>query len=78
MQRWSVIKRICVTPGAEGIPTYGVQVILPSGDIWRWEDVDVDSTVVAALVSRLQAVQPDECHFRDVVLDFIEEMASKV
>lgn len=78
MQRWSVIKGICVTPGAEGIPTYGVQVTLPSGDRWQWEDVDVDPAVVAALVCRLQESQPDECHFRDVVLDFIEEMAAKV
>ena len=78
MQRWSVIKGICVTSGAEGIPTYGVQVALPSGDTWRWEDVDVDPAMVAVLADRLQTIQPERCHFEDLVLDFIEEMAAKV
>lgn len=78
MQLWCVIEGVCETQGAEGYPVYGVQVTLPNGGVWTWADVDTDPAVVAVLVNRLQAIQPAACHFRDVVLDFIEEMAAKV
>ena len=75
---WSVIEGVCETAGAEGYPVYGVQAVLAAGGVWSWEDVDADPAVVRVLVSRLQETQPEECHFRDLVLDFIEEMAGKV
>lgn len=78
MQIWRVIEGACATHGAEGYPVYGVQVTLPSGEVWSWADVDTDPAVVAVLVKRLQEIQPAACHFEDVVLDFIEEMAAKV
>ena len=78
MQRWRVIKGVSDTPGAEGHPVYGVAVTLPDGGAWRWADVDVDPAAAQALCHRLQAIQPAPCHFRDLVLDFIEEMAAKV
>ena len=78
MQRCLVIEGVCATPGAEGVPTFGVEVALPTGEVWRWEDVDVDPAVAACLADRLQRAQPEACHFRDMVLDFIEEMAGKV
>ena len=78
MQLWSVVEGECETQGAEGVPTYGVQVTLSDGGGWSWADVDVDASVVAELVRRLQAAQPDRCHFEDLVRDFIEEKAGKV
>ena len=78
MQRWKITEGVCTTSGAEGYPTYGVAVTLPGGEVWSWADVDVDPSVVRLLVDRLQAAQPQPCHFRDLVLDFIEEMSGKV
>ena len=78
MQHWRVTEGVCATVGAEGYPTYGVAVTLPDGSEWGWSDVDTDLAVAAALACRLQAIQPQQCHFRELVLDFIEEMAGKV
>lgn len=78
MQQWRVIEGICETDGASGCPTYGVAVTLPDGGEWAWADVDVDPSAVQVLCRRLQAAQPERCHFQDMVLDFIEEMAAKV
>ena len=75
MQRWTVTSGISDSDGAEGYPVYGVQVTLPDGGVWAWPDVDVDRSVVEGLVRRLQAIQPSTCHFRDLVLDYIEEQA---
>lgn len=78
MQYWAVIRSACETHGAEGYPTYGVQVTLSDGRVWCWADVDVDEAAVTRLARRLQCLQPSECHFRDMVLDFIQEQAQKV
>ena len=60
------------------MPTFGVEVTLPDGSVWSWADVDTDRRVVQVLCCRLQVAQPEACHFRELVLDFIEEMAGKV
>lgn len=78
MQQWTVVAGVCATPGAEGYPTYGVAVTLPDGTHWVWADADVDLAVVTQLVDRLQAVQPERCHFEEIILDFIEETAAKM
>ena len=78
MQEWSVIESECQTAGAEGYPVYGVAVRLSDGGTWSWADVDTDRRVAQRLAERLQCAQPEPCHFRDLVLDFIEEMAGKV
>ena len=78
MQLWSVIEGKCETQGAEGYPVFGVRVTLPDGGGWVWADVDVNPAVAEMLAARLQAIQPAPCHFEDLVLDFIEEMAGKV
>lgn len=75
MQQWTVVDSMCQSDGAEGYPVYGVQVTLPDGRVWVWADVDVDRAVAEALARRLQALQPSFCHFQDLVLDYIEEMA---
>ena len=74
-QEWSIISGVCTTPGAEGIPTYGVRVTYAEGT-WEWVDVDIDPMLVRRLVERCNRVQPEPCHFADVVLDFIEEHAA--
>lgn len=78
MQQWRLTQGRCATEGAEYCATYGVATTLPTGDEWEWPDVDVDRGVVQTLVDRLQATQPEPCHFTDMVLDFIEETAGKV
>ena len=75
MQQWTVTEGISRSEGAEGYPVYGVQVTLPDGSTWGWPDVDVDVAVVERLACRLQALQPERCHFRELVLDYIQEMA---
>ena len=74
-QQWQLTRGVCGTPGAEGIPTYGVRVRCPDGRVWAWPDVDVDPAVADRLVARLQEIQPEPCHFAELVLDFIEEQA---
>ena len=78
MQQWRVIEGVCATDGAEGFPVYGVAVTLPDGIEWSWIDVDTDRRVAQRLADRLQSVQPERCHFEELALDFIEEMAGKV
>lgn len=78
MQQWRVISGVCRTEGAEGHPVYGVAAVLADGTEWIWEDVDPDPVAAQRLCDRLQALQPEDCHFRDLILDYIEEMAAKV
>ena len=75
MQQWTVTEGVCDSEGAEGYPVYGVQVTLPDGSTWVWSDVDVERSVVERLARRLQELQPEACHFRELVLDYIQEMA---
>jgi hypothetical protein len=72
---WSIIEGVCTTHGAEGTATYGVRAVCVDR-VWQWPDVDVDPAVAEALVHRLNALQPDPCHFADMVLDYIEERAT--
>lgn len=74
-QKWIRTCGLCGTQGAEDVPTYGVRVEYPGG-LWAWVDVHTDPAVVQRLVDRLNAVQPEPCHFADVVLDYIEECAA--
>lgn len=78
MQYWEITIGESETDGAVGYPVFGVRVTLEDGGVWAWPDVDTDRAVVAELVRRLQITQPQTCHFRDVVLDYIEEQAQKV
>lgn len=74
-QQWKMIPGVCGTPGAEGAPTYGVQVTY-GPHVWTWADVDTDPAVAQALVDRCNRLQPEPCHFEEIVLDFIEESAA--
>ena len=77
-QQWEQISGICHTPGAEGVPTYGVRVRCPDGSVWEWPDVDTDPAVAADLAALLQAAQPEPCHFEELVLDHIERQAGRL
>lgn len=74
-ENWIITHGFCGTPGAEKVPTYGVQITTSDG-VWSWPDVDTDPCVVQVLVDRLQAARPEPCHYADIVLDFIEEYAA--
>ena len=74
-EQWSVVQGVCATPGAEGVLVYGVQVRCRDGSTWCWPDVDVERAVVDRLARRLQAAQPERCHYEELVLDFIQEVA---
>ena len=75
-EEWEMIGGTCDTDGAEGIPTYGVAVRHADGSTWTWPDVDTDSSVVAVLLERLRLCRPEPCHYKDMVLDFIQEAAT--
>ena len=76
-QDWELIEGACSTPGAEGITTYGVRVTYPDGTMWEWADVDVDKAVTRRLLERLRHLSPERCHLKEMVLDFIEEVAGE-
>ncbi len=72
---WALVQGVCATQGAEGVPVYGVAVRCRDGSEWTWPDVDTDRAVVSCLVARLQAAQPERCHYTEMVVDYIEEVA---
>ncbi|MBR5524265.1 MAG: hypothetical protein IKU51_03245 [Clostridia bacterium] len=72
---WVVFDGVCTTPGAEGVPVYGVACF---DDGWCWPDVDTDRAVAERLVQRLNRTQPEPCHYADMVLDFIEQEAGRI
>ena len=72
---WEIVQSICTTPGAEGVPVYGVRVRCRDGGTWHWPDVDTDPVVTSRLVKRLQETQPERCHYAELVEDYIQEMA---
>ncbi len=74
-QTWQRIQSVCESDGAVGFPTFGVRVTRPDGTVWQWSDVDPDPAVTDRLVAVLQTTQPEECHWQDVVLDFIHRVA---
>ncbi len=74
-EQWECIAGVSETPGAEGVPVYGVRVYCRDGSVWTWPDVDVDRAVVCRLVALLQSAQPERCHYAEMVLDYIESQA---
>lgn len=78
MDIWELMNGVCTTPGAEGTPVYGVRVRCRDGSVWSWSDVDTDPAVVRRLVERLQAAQPERCHYAELVTDYIEEVAGAI
>lgn len=72
---WECVSGICQTPGAEGLPVFGVRVCRRDGSTWAWPDVDVERAAVERLAALLQAAQPERCHYEEMVLDFIEGLA---
>lgn len=70
---WERTQSICVTPGAEGVPVYGVRVRLTDGSAWEFPDVDTSPQTVDRLLERLRQAAPEPCHFAELVEDFIAE-----
>lgn len=66
---------VYTSPDGECVWTYGVEMV--SGErVIEFPDVDLDAEAVERLVDLLQRWQPEPCHFREVVLDYIERLAS--
>lgn len=74
-EQWECMPGVCETPGAEGVPVFGVRVHRRDGSVWSWPDVDPDRAVVCRLAALLQAAQPERCHYEELVLDFIQGAA---
>ncbi len=73
-----IYRSICTvytSPDGERVWTYGVEMV--SGErVVEFPDVDLSSAAVDRLIDRLQACEVEPCHFRDAVLDYIEERAT--
>ena len=76
-QMWEIVESVSETPGAEGFPVFGVRATFPDGSRWEWPDVDTERRVAERLACRLQRAQPERCHFTELVLDFIQEVAGE-
>lgn len=73
--RFTRICTIYCSPDGESVKTYGIQMILPDA-IEEFPDVDLSAAAVDRLIGRLQTYRVEACHFRDVVMDYIEELAT--
>lgn len=70
--------RICTwycSPDGERVRTYGVKMV-SAGDSVEFPDVDLSAAAVDRLVFLLQEQRVEPCHFRDVVTDYIEQLAT--
>lgn len=73
-----IYRNICTvytSPDGESVWTYGVEMV--SGErVVEFADIDLSSSAVDRLIDCLRACVIESCHFRDVVLDYIEERAT--
>ena len=73
-----IYRNVCTvytSPDGERVWTYGVEMV--SGErVEVFPDVDLSSAAVERLIDRLRACEVEPCHFRDAVLDYIEERAT--
>ncbi len=73
-----IYRNICTvytSPDGERVWTYGIEMV--SGErVIVFPDVDLSSAAVDRLIDRLRACEVEPCHFRDAVLDYIEERAT--
>ena len=70
--------RICTiyhSPDGERVKTYGVEMVSAEGDV-EFPDVDLSASAVDRLVALLRECRVEPCHFRDVVTDYIEQLAT--
>ena len=70
--------RICTvycSPDGEHVKTYGVEMTSAEGDV-EFPDVDLSASAVDRLVTLLRECRVEPCHFRDVVTDYIEQLAT--
>ena len=70
--------RICTlyrSPDGESVTTYGVEMV-SSGTVEKFADVDLSAVAVDRLIARLRTYEVEPCRFRDVVTDYIEQLAT--
>ena len=73
--QYSRICTIYCSPDGESVRTYGVKMVLPEA-VEEFPDVDLSVVAVDRLIGRLQTYRVEPCHFRDVVTDYIEQLAA--
>ncbi len=69
------IRTIYCSPDGERVWTYGVKMVLQE-TVEAFPDVDLSAEAVDRLVALLQTHRVEPCHFRDVVTDYIEQLAT--
>ncbi len=73
-----IYRNICTvytSPDGECVWTYGVEMV-SGGKVVEFPDIDLSSAAVERLIERLRTNAVEPCHFRDAVLDYIEERAT--
>ncbi len=81
MRQWGICPRytrICTvyhSPDGESVKTYGVAMVSVEGTV-EFPDVDLSATAVDRLIRWLRMHRVEPCHFRDVVMDYIELLAT--
>lgn len=81
MRQWGICPqytRICTvyrSPDGKNVKTYGVEMVSAEGTV-EFPDVDLSAAAVDRLVRRLRVHRVEPCHFRDVVMDYIEWLAT--
>ena len=68
------IRTLYCSPDGERVWTYGVEMV-SQGRTETFADVDLSVEAVDRLVALLQTYRVEPCHFRDVVSDYIEQLA---
>ncbi len=72
---YRIISTVYLSPDGETAITYGIEAYA-RGRVELFADIAVDRAAVEALVAILAAERVALCHFREVVLDYIEDLAS--
>lgn len=73
--KYTRISTVYCSPDGERVWTYGVEMV-SRGTVAEFPDVDLSAEAVDRLICRLQTQQVEPCHFRDVVMDYIEQLAT--
>ncbi len=73
--KFTRISTVYCSPDGERVWTYGVEMVSPEAVV-EFPDVDLSAEAVDRLICRLRTQQVEPCHFRDVVMDYIEQLAS--
>ncbi len=69
------IRTMYCSPDGERVWTYGIAMVSREA-VETFPDIDLSAAAVDRLVVLLQKHRVEPCHFRDVVTDYIEQLAT--